>query len=381
MQLVDDLLQAQPRFKADPDNPNKVMVPVPGGEWASLALTPFVAESRTADAGQYFSGLQNAGQLLDAYEQARQDKPFEEDIPYASDTVTPYAAQFKESILTRGRNDIDDDDASRIARLVSNLDIYSAVKAVESLLNSVADRVLLRISEQRGWTLHFDHLAMRCGCSDHGDAERVVENLCRHHGYTPCQLAGENYYRFKDGWDAYVLYKVLENGQQLRLFIDESLAEYPEQIIQHWNHVYGYTAHHLALRATCVVEGCRVGVPLAELIAAMESGHITAMTATGQYTGGLLEQVFTKPERNSDIPKQIRRRLRQFDSSLEASIENGKLLELLSRREMKQAFKAEYFGLYGIDFDNDNPLHSAPIYPYFLPAQAAHVIRTSVQVA
>ncbi len=64
-----------------------------------------------------------------------------------------------------------------------------------------------------------------------------------------------------------------------------------------------------------------------------------------------------------------------------ASIENGKLLELVSRREMTELLKPAYFALYDIEFDSENPLHSAPVYPYFLPVQAAHVIRTSVQVS
>ena len=41
-------------------------------------------------------------------------------------------------------------------------------------------------------------------------------------------------------------------------------------------------------------------------------------------------------------------------------------------------FSKKYYGLYGLEFDLDNSLHSAPIYNYFLPAQAAHVINTSL---
>ncbi len=37
-----------------------------------------------------------------------------------------------------------------------------------------------------------------------------------------------------------------------------------------------------------------------------------------------------------------------------------------------------FFQLYGLPYTPENPLHSAPIYPYFLPEQAAHVIRTSL---
>ena len=66
-------------------------------------------------------------------------------------------------------------------------------------------------------------------------------------------------------------------------------------------------------------------------------------------------------------------------SELATAIENGKLLELLSRREVSSALAAQYYALYGLRYDRNNPLHSVPAYQYFLPAQAAHVIRTSVQ--
>lgn len=381
VRLVSHLLDTQEGFRVDPDNPCKVLIPYPGGEWATLDLTPFAAEAQLADAAQYFESVQDVASLLDAYAQARKAKPFEQDLVDAYDHVNDYATDFLEQILARARDRLDDSDARRIAHLVSKLDVYAAVKVVESLLSSQADLTLLKASERSNWSLHFDHLAIRCGSSETGDAERVVDNLRRHHGYFPCQLSGENYYRFKDGWDAYVLFKVLKNGQQLRLFIDQSTAGYSAQIIQHWNHVYGYTAHHLALRATRVVDGQRATVPLAEQMAEMEFHGIEVMDATGQYTGGLLEQVFTRPERNPDIPDTIREQLRRCDPSLEASIANGKLLELISRREVPAELKSDYFALYGLTFDPSNPVHSAPVYAYFLPAQAAHVIRTSVQAS
>lgn len=381
VQLVADVLNSLENLQANSSNPCKVLVPYPGGEWAGLDLTPFAAEVHTPDAQQYFLPVQTVDDLLNAYHQARQSRPFEEHLAKACDHVSDYAAEFLQKIIVHSDNKLTNEDARRIANLVSNLDLYTAVKSVESLLNSKADLALLEIAEQNHWTLHFDHLAIRCGCSVHGDAERVVENLQQNHGYVPSQVKSENYYQFADGWDAYVLYKILENGQQLRLFIDQSSEGNPSQIIQHWNYVYGYTAHHLALRATRLVDGKRIAVSLVELTAAAKKNNVEVLTATGQTTEGLLEQVFSRPERNPDIPHKIRERLRQYDTSLEASIENGKLLELLSRREMKHELKAAYFKIYGIEFDNSNQLHSAPIYPYFLPAQAAHVIRTSVQVA
>lgn len=379
--LTADLLSSQSVLHPDPESPHKILVPYPGGNWATLNLTPFACETRPADAKQYFAAVQTIDDLLVAYELAKQSKPFENDLATACDHVSPYAENFLQQILSVSQKTLSDEDARRIAHLASQLDVYTAVKSVESLLNSKADLALLKLAEENGWTLHFDHLAIRCGSSRNGDAERAIENLKQHHDYVASQLESENYFQFADGWDAYVLYKILENGQQLRLFVDQSSAGNNTQIIQHWNHVYGYTAHHLALRATRMVGGKRVAIPLADLSAAAKKYDVDVLTATGQYTEGLLEQVFTRPESSPDIPTEIRERLKQYDTSLEASIENGKLLELLSRREMNHAIKADYFDLYGITFDNDNPLHSAPVYPYFLPTQAAHVIRTSVEVA
>ncbi len=379
--LAADLLNDQREFRAAPDDRAKVLVPYPDGNWAALNLTPFYCELRSADAAPFFGKVSTTPELLDAYRLARQSKIFDDDLSHARDHVADYAADFLERIFERAGRILDDTDARRIADLVSNLDVYTAVKSVESLLHSHADLALLGVSERMGWTLHFDHLAIRCGSADRRDAEQVVENLKMHHGYVPSQIESENYYVFDDGWDAYVLFKTLENGQQIRLFIDQSLPGYPAQIIQHWNHVYGYTPHHLALRATCLHGGQRKAVTLDEQSIALKAEGVEVLTATGQYTGGLLEQVFTRPETNPDIPSEIRSRLKNVDASLEAAIENGKLLELISRREMNERLKSEYFSLYGIDFDPFNPLHSAPIYPYFLPAQAAHVIRTSVEVA
>lgn len=379
--LAAELRNDQFAFRAAPEDPAKILVPYPDGNWAELNLTPFCCELQPADAAPYFENVVTAVELLEAYREARQSKSFENDLPNARDHVADYATDFLIRIFEHARRVLDDKEAQRIATLVSKLDVYTAVKAVESLLNSHADLALLRVAETQGWTLHFDHLAIRCGRADRRDAEKVVENLRVNHGYVPSQIESENYFAFDDGWDAYVLFKTLENGQQIRLFIDQSLPGYPAQIIQHWNHVYGYTPHHLALRATCLTEARREAVPLEELSIAVAADGVGVLTPTGHYTGGLLEQVFTRPETNTEVPSEIRCRLRNIDPSLEAVIENGKLLELLSRREMKESLKAEYFSLYGVEFDPMNPVHSAPLYPYFLPAQAAHVIRTSVQVA
>jgi hypothetical protein len=102
------------------------------------------------------------------------------------------------------------------------------------------------------------------------------------------------------------------------------------------------------------------------------------MEATGYYTDGLLLQVFTRPERTTRIPESVRERLAQYGTGLENKIENGKLLELVSRKEMPVEFARRFYRLYGLNFELENPRHSAPVYPYFLPEQAAHVIRTSL---
>ena len=379
--LATYLLADHPEFRGSQDALSKILVPFPDGNWAELNLTPFFCELKVADAAPFFAEVKTTDDLLKAYRAARESKTFEDDLPHALDHVADYASDFMLRIFERASRMLEDSDARRIAGLVCDLDIYTAVKAVESLLNSQADLALLKVSESLDWTLHFDHLAIRCGNSSRRDAEQVVENLINQHDYVPSQFTGENYYTFEDGWDAYVLFKMLENGQQLRLFIDQSLPDYPTQVIQHWNYVYGYTPHHLALRATCMIEGERHAISLDELSLAIKAHGIDVLKPTGAYTAGLLEQVFTRPESNKEIPSAIRMHLKNIDQSLEAVLENGKLLELLTRREMKPTLKREFFDLYGIPFDDANPLHSAPVYPYFLPAQAAHVIRTSVEVA
>lgn len=379
--LVSDLLARESGLVAHSEDPHKVLAEREDGRWASLDLTPFEADPMPADARPFFHGIDTIDGLLDAYHRAKKARPFEEDLAGALDQVDDYARRYLSGLLEAARTSFRNDDARLVAEWVSCLDLYTAVKAVESLLKSKADLVLLKIAARRGWTVHFDHLAIRCGTSARRDAERVEENLRRCHGYVAPQVAGEYFYQFEDGWNAYVLYKMLDNGQILRLFIDQSDADADTQIIRHWNHVYGYTAHHLGIRATRQENGECVAIPLEELTAALKAEGVEVMTPTGGYTAGLLLQVFTRPERNRDIPAPIRKQLRRYDTMLEASIENGKLLELLSRREMPEAFKDRFFELYGLRFEPGNPLHSAPAYCYFLPAQAAHVIRTSVEIA
>ncbi len=377
--LVADLIADNTLLGLLPNNACKLLVQRPDGHSAAIDLTPFRATPQPATAERFFRAVETVDGLLDAYRKAKRAAPFEEDLPGAHDHVDQYAGEFLAGLLSRARKALSDEEARRIGDWVSRFDLYVAVKAVESLVNSEADQTLLKIAPELGWTVHFDHLAIRCGSSARGDAERVVDNLCRHHAYVPAQVPGEDHYRFEDGWNAYLLYKMLDNGQALRLFIDQSDADHPAQIIQHWNYVYGYTAHHLAIRATRCEHGRRLAVSLPELTRALQNRGVETMAPTGQYTDGLLLQCFTRPQRNRDVPARIRQMVRRQGAELETAIENAKLLELVSRREMKPPFAKRCYALYGLEYDADNPLHSAPIYNYFLPEQAAHVIRTSME--
>ncbi|MGH8542851.1 MAG: hypothetical protein ACREX3_04275, partial [Gammaproteobacteria bacterium] len=326
----------------------------------------------------FFTGVRSLEQLFSAYREAARALPFETDLAEARERLHPFADAFMQTLFEEAKRSLQDSDAVRIAQWVRHFDIYVAVKVVESLLNSKADLALLEVAEERGWFAHFDHLAIRCGSSETRAAARVAEILQRTHGYLPSQVEEEVFYQFADGWSAYLLYKMLDNGQVLRLFIDQSDAGHPAQIIQHWNHVYGYTAHHLAMRATRLQAGARVAVTLDEMIEALSNRGIGIMEATGYYTEGLLLQVFTRPQRAARIPEAIKELLATYRAGLETKIENAKLLELVSRKEMPLDLAQRFYGLYGLDYEINNPLHSAPVYPYFLPEQAAHVIRTSL---
>ena len=379
--LVQELAQATVNLTPDAHRSERILALDASKNTAVLNLTPFQAKPASDSAEIYFANITSRRQLLDAYERTRRSARFEESIPGAMSHVDHYANMFLKQILSEAIATYSDQQAALIAAWVKDLDVYCAVKAVESLLNSRADVALLEVARDLDWTVHFDHLAIRCGTKARQDAERVTELLTREHGYVASQVPEESYYQFPDGWNAYPVYKILSNGQVLRLFIDQSDAEFPAQIIQHWNRVYGYTAHHMAMRATRMERGQRVAVPLLEVMEMLRRRGIGIMAPTGEYTAGLLLQVFTKPERDGHIPAPLKKQLVTIDPQLEKTIENAKLLELVSRREMTAAAAEKLFALYGLQYDAANPLHSAPIYTYFLPAQAAHVIKTSQQVA
>lgn len=375
------LLAEFPTLRPHPDKPATIQAVSSQNEVFSLDLTPFAAKPAPATAKPFFSGIETVSALLSAYQAARCSLPFETDLAKARENLSPYAQDFQQHILARGNAGLSNAQAQRIAEWVEHLDVYCAVKAVESFMYSKADLTLLEIASDYGWTVHYDHMAIRCGSQSHLDAERISELLRIKHGYMTPQLPGEAYYHFPEGWNAYPMYKILENGQVLRVFIDQSDGDRPDQIIQHWNRIYGYTAHHLGLRATRLEGGARVAVPLLEVMNAMGRAGIKVMTPTGWYTEGLLEQVFTQPERNTLIPEQLKSEIMSFGEHLVKTIENAKLLELVARRELPPTLAQQYFALYHLTYDPRQPLHSAPIYQYFLPAQAEHVIKTSQQIA
>lgn len=339
-----------------------------------LDLTPFQGRSHPADAARWFAHVENLEQLLAAYQNAKSACFTEPD-----DHVHRYAQSYLKSRFDDARANYSDADARLIARWVSELDGYAAVKSVECLLDCRDNLVLFNIAADNDWRVLFDHLAIRCGSSKYQHAEQVIAGLQQQHGYVQSQLEHERFYQFDDGWNAYPLYKMLDNGQVIRLFIDQSDADDSQQIIQHWNYCYGFTAHHLALRVVRRNNNHYQAVPLREVIDALTAAGLQALTATGFYTHGLLEQVFLKPHQNPEVPAGIRQKLSAIDPALNNSIENGKLIELVSRRELAVELTQKFLHLYGIK-NQQQPL-STPIYPYFLPAQAAHVIRTSLHTS
>lgn len=375
------LLEKNPTFQNSANKQQSINAIGAANKCFTLDFTPFVATPQAVSAAPFFNGIDSVSQLLSAYQTAKHSLPFEMDLPAARDHVSEYADDFINMVLARADETLNHHQARLIAAWVSHLDIYCAVKCVESFLYSKADLTLLEIAPQQGWDIVFDHMAIRCGNQANLDAERVSTLLKTEHDYVTTQFSAEAYYQFADGWNASPVYKILANGQVLRIFVDQSDAHASAQIIQHWNHVYGYTAHHVAIRATTIEDGRRIAVPLKKVMVALQQAGIKTMSPTGDYTRGLLMQVFTQPEKNSEIPTELKTKMAAYGPQLERTIENAKLLELVSRQELTPALASRYFALYEIDYNATNPHHSAPCYQYFLPAQAAHVIKTSQQVA
>lgn len=382
IKLAEWLTSHLPDIKINPHSPTQILLPRNNQnndqQWVAMELTPIRTAASNHTVADLFDNIHSISQIIDIYRHLKSTYLFEEQIESAMTQVHSYADQFIEQLIKRSLRNLDDKHARLIANWIKHLDPYTCVKAIESLLYSKADLQLLAIADQQKWNIHFDHLAIRCGSQANQDAERIVDFLVNHHGYSMPQIQNQRYYRFNDGWNAYVLFKILMTGQAILLFIDQSNANQPEQIIQHWNRVYGYSAHHLAIRITDNLQP-RNALSLEQIASLCEADSIRFLTPTGLYTHQLLEQVFTRPEQNKQIPESLLNEIALSGSTLPTVLLNGKLLELVSRRELPESMKKDWFNLYGITYQPDNPLHSAPAYSYFLPAQAAHVIRTSVE--
>ncbi len=375
-ELVTYLLNKDNSFNPTPGSNAKVQAKHNAKTTATLDLTPFNAKTAPATASSFFEHVRCSSELIIAYLDAHKSCRFERDLPGATENISTYAEDFLNTII-QSANDLLSHQIKLIADFVSGLDTYCAIKSVESLLNSKADIALLEVAEKKAWNVHFDHLAIRCASQNNGDSRKVSQLLIQEHGYVASQVSEEIHYQFPDGWNAFPVYKMLSNGQVLRVFVDQSDIDDKKQIIQHWNHVYGYTAHHLAMRATKIINGCKQAIPLEEIMEALVEHGISILTPTGAYTSGLLLQVFTRPESNQSIPDEIQAKLKAMGNNLDKIIKNGKLLEIVSRKEMTKEYAKRFYALYDIKYDVNKPLHSAPIYHYFLPAQAAHVIKTS----
>ncbi len=375
--LAQTVLQESSDLLLHPNSPYIVVCKNLQKQSFFLDLRPVLLPLAPVTAASFFTHVKTISDLIHAYQNARQSMPFEEDIigqKHAHHFSTKFIKQIFETALTQ----FSDDQAIQIANWVKNLDLYTAVKSVESLLNGPVGLTLLKIADEKHWTIHFDHLAIRCGSASHDELKTIVNLLTHDHGYHLAQIPSEQFYQFEDGWSAIPLYKILENGQILRLFLDQSDSNSPKQIIQHWNYVYGFTSHHIAIHATQTVQSKKIAISIKDISQALSTKNILVMTPTGEYTYGLLEQVFARPEKVFNIPLEIKTKLNQIDLQLPTIIENGKLIEIVSRKEMSPVLAKKLFQLYGLEWDLNNPLHSAPYYFYFLPAQAAHVIKTSI---
>ena len=380
-ELARQLVTSADDFQEDSQHHHLIRTADEAGRALHFDLRPFVAKPVGVSGMTFFANVRSVSGLLAAYQSARQSLPFEMDSEAGREHVAEYANDFVAALLARGNAALVDEQARLIGDWVKNLDVYCAVKAIESFIHGGAELKLLEIASRFGWDLVLDHLAIRAGSSEHRDAERVAELLKVHHGYVSPQVKEQAFYQSEEGWSALPVYKILANGQVLRVFVDQSDEEHPQQIIQHWNHVYGYTPHHIALRATVMLDGVRRAVPVSELMGALREEGVEFSRPIGEQTRGLLVQVITEPRPIGAIPPELKEEVACHGEQLARAVESAKLLELVSRREMPPALAERYFALYGLSYDAGNPLHSAPVYQYFLPAQAAHVIRSSQEVA
>jgi len=382
--LIESLL-SQDNWSVSKESPEVISIKNDNNQLINLNLTPFDADIFNDIADHYFKNVSSLSGLIEVYYTLRQEFKFETDLPWSNteayrDSNSDYASEFLKSIFDDVDKKILSDDVALIVNFVKNLDCYTALKCIESLFYSHSDLALLRIAKAKDWFVHFDHVAIRCGSSKNDSAKQVASFLIEEYGYRHPQIKNEQFYLFEDGWSAFPLYKILSNGQVLRIFVDQSESSHPYQIIQHWNEVYGFTAHHLALRLSKIEQGQRIAIPISEISELMTEKGREVLTPAGNYTKGLLSQVFTKPDKNTKIPDKIMNEKRRLYKDLPGMLMNAKLLEIVSRKEMSESLAKRYYELYDIDYNLNNALHSAVYYQYFLPAQAAHVIKSSIEV-
>ena len=121
VQLVNDVSSRFTGLRTTPEKQCQITLPCSTQESSSIELTPFAVEAKTTDDKQLFNTV---------HTQARQLKPFEEDLAHACDYVSDYATEFLATIFNHARQQINDEDARRIAEFVSSLDLYTAVKSM-----------------------------------------------------------------------------------------------------------------------------------------------------------------------------------------------------------------------------------------------------------
>lgn len=343
-------------------------------QWFSFDLRPLHLTPKDNTAAPFFKSVVSFQDSLDAYQEIRYHLPFEMDV-VDPQLIHPFANTFLNEIILKSTPNWPEPFIQWMSCFLSQLDVFTATKCFETFIYDPMIVMLYTIAHQNEWEIHFDHLAIRCGNEDSMSLEQVRNLLIQTHDYRESQISEEQSYQFPDGWSAKPLYKVLTNGIVLRIFLDQSNRGFPQQIIQHWNYVYGFTPHHIALRMTQKTEDLHEAIPLAKVIDALKKLQAETLTPTGNYTHGILEQVFTKPLQVPNIPEDILDLLKKIHHQLPQIIQNGKLIELVSRKEIPKSLLQEYKDLYSLD----PHLHpSIPIYHYFLPHQAAHVIDTSV---
>ncbi len=374
-EIVDWLSHQYTSLERDTSNPARIHIsPLPENIQAcsseSYDLTPVDLPMEVADARTHFQQVKSLDELISKYWTIRQENHFEHDVPAAMDNIHPWADEFMETLMASASNRFTDKDAYVIAQFVSTLDIYAAVKTIESLLNDPQDIVLLHIANENHWQAHLDHLTIRCGNQQYEDAERVFNFLMKHHHYYPPQHIEEAYLVSDTGWNAYPLYKIMENGQFIRIFIDQADSEHKQQAIQHWNHAYGYTAHHIGLRLTTQNENGRKSLTLPEISNQLQKYKISIKDSILS-NPNLMQQTLIRPRKSNRLPQDILQGAARVNSTLPSILEEGKFIALVSRLELPDTLKEKWFKLYQIGYDPSDPLHSAPAFNLFSPLDSA----------